>query len=188
MQKADELVRAHVADPAAQSATVDRFLDELDEMAPSTVDHRDRCVTSRLRAASRDALATLTEEFDDVAGNLETPGSTTLADELARWSRCWSPSPRSTSTSPSPPTTPPPRSRLVERLFSGKVGDRTLDLLRTAVSQRWSAEADLVDGIEHTARLALLKRAELADEVDEVEEQLFRFGRVLDSEPRLTAC
>ena len=59
--------------------------------------------------------------------------------------------------------------------------------MRTAVSQRWSAESDLVDGIEHTARLALLKRAESAGEVDEVEDQLFRFGRVLDSEPRLTS-
>ena len=35
VQKADELVRAHVADPAAQAATVDRFLDELEQMAPS---------------------------------------------------------------------------------------------------------------------------------------------------------
>ena len=35
VQKAAELVRAHVADPAAQAATVDRFLDELDQMAPS---------------------------------------------------------------------------------------------------------------------------------------------------------
>ena len=35
--KADALVRAHVADPAAQAATVDRFLAELDQMAPSAV-------------------------------------------------------------------------------------------------------------------------------------------------------
>ena len=77
--------------------------------------------------------------------------------------------------------------RLTDRLFSNKVDEHTLKLLRTAVSQRWSAAADFVDGIEHLARLALLKRAELENQVDEVEEQLFRFGRVLDSEPRLTA-
>lgn len=76
---------------------------------------------------------------------------------------------------------------LVDRLLSGKVGDPALALLRTAVSQRWSAVGDLVDGIEHTARLALLKRAEAAGEVDEVEDQLFRFGRMLDSEPRLSS-
>ena len=67
MQRADELVRAHVADPAAQSATVDRFLDELDEMAPSNavIETRRR---RKLRAASREALAALVEQFDDVAG------------------------------------------------------------------------------------------------------------------------
>ncbi|MDT5109062.1 MAG: F-type H+-transporting ATPase subunit b atpH, partial [Mycobacterium sp.] len=43
-------------------------------------------------------------------------------------------------------------------------------------------------GIEHMARLALLKRAEVEGEVDEVEDQLFRFGRVLDAEPRLSAA
>ena len=36
IERAEEIVRAHVADPAAQSATVDRFLDELDAMSPST--------------------------------------------------------------------------------------------------------------------------------------------------------
>ncbi|MDP9166602.1 MAG: F0F1 ATP synthase subunit B/delta, partial [Actinomycetota bacterium] len=76
---------------------------------------------------------------------------------------------------------------LVDRLFSGKLDERTVALLRTAASQRWSAQADLIDGIEHLARLALLKQAEIDDQVDELEEQLFRFGRLLDSQPRLTA-
>jgi F-type H+-transporting ATPase subunit delta len=44
-----------------------------------------------------------------------------------------------------------------------------------------------VDAIEHTARIALLQRAHVAGEVDEVEDQLFQFGRVLDAEPRLSA-
>ena len=60
-------------------------------------------------------------------------------------------------------------------------------MLTTAASQRWSAEANLVDAIEHVARLALLVRAERNDDGEEVEDQLFRFGRVLDAEPRLTA-
>ena len=54
---------AHVADPAAQSATVDRFLDELDEMAPSPA-VLEAGATLNLRAASRDALAELVSKFD----------------------------------------------------------------------------------------------------------------------------
>jgi F-type H+-transporting ATPase subunit delta len=76
---------------------------------------------------------------------------------------------------------------LVDSLLSAKLDTHTLELLRTAVSQRWSADADLLAGIEHIARLALLKLAEVNDEVDDVEDQLFRFGRVLDAEPRLAA-
>jgi F-type H+-transporting ATPase subunit delta len=77
--------------------------------------------------------------------------------------------------------------RLVETLLSGKVDDHTLDLVRAVVSQRWSEESNLLDAVEHLARLALLKRAEVTDQVDEVEEQLFRFGRLLDDQPRLTS-
>src|SRR6478609_9223768 len=50
IQKADELVRAHVADPAAQAATVDRFLDDLDQMAPSEA-VVETAASARLRAA-----------------------------------------------------------------------------------------------------------------------------------------
>ena len=56
VQRAGEMVRNFVADPAEQSATVDRFLDELDEMAPSSTAFED-AVTAKLRAASRESLA-----------------------------------------------------------------------------------------------------------------------------------
>src|ERR1700712_5493977 len=186
VQKADELVRAHVSDPAAQSATVDRFLAELDEMAPSEA-VIETGASARLRAASRAAFSALSDEFDDVAGRLKEPGLTTLADELAAVVRLLIAEPSLTKTLATPTDNSAAKTALVDRVLSGKVDEHTLELLRTAASQRWSAQADLIDGIEHTARLALLKRAEVAGEVDEVEEQLFRFGRVLDSEPRLSA-
>lgn len=58
-------------------------------------------------------------------------------------------------------------------------------MLRAAVSERWSANADLIDAIEHVSRQALLEVAEREDRVDEVEEQLFRFARIVQSQPRL---
>lgn len=186
VEKASELVRAHVADPGAQAATVDRFLDELDEMAPSNATIETGS-SARLRAASRAALAALTAEFDDVTGRLQSPGLTTLADELGSVVGVLIAEPSLTKHLAEPTDDPSAKLRLVDRLFSGKVDEHTLELLKTAASQRWSTESDLVDGIEHAARLALLKRAEVEGEVDEVEDQLFRFGRVLDAEPRLAA-
>ena len=75
----------------------------------------------------------------------------------------------------------------MQALFRARSAAPALDVLTTAASQRWSAESNLVDALEHVARLALLVRAERNDDGEEVENQLFRFGRVLDSEPRLTA-
>ena len=77
------------------------------------------------------------------------------------------------------------RPGMLEALLSGKVGDDALEILKTAVSQRWSAESDLAEAVQHVARLALLVRAERDDEVEEVEDQLFRFSRILDSQPKL---
>jgi F-type H+-transporting ATPase subunit delta len=186
VQKADELVRAHVADPAAQAATVDRFLDELDQMAPSSA-VIETSASARLRAASRAALETLTREFDEVAANLSSEDLTRLAEELGSVVTLLIEEPTLTRHLAEHSDDAEAKVRLVDRLFSDKVDEHTAKLLRTAVSQRWSAEADLVDGIEHLARLALLKRAQIEGKVDEVEEQLFRFGRILDAEPRLTA-
>jgi ATP synthase F1 delta subunit/ATP synthase F0 subunit b len=186
VQKAAELVRGHVADPAAQASTVDRFLDELDQMAPSEA-MIETGATARLRAASRDALAAVVAEFDGVTGDLNADALGTLAQELASVAKLLLTEPALAKHLAEPTDESAPKVRLVESLLSGKVGDTTLGILRTAVSQRWSTESNLVDAVEHTARLALLKRAEVAHQVDEVEDQLFRFGRVLDAEPRLAA-
>jgi F-type H+-transporting ATPase subunit delta len=186
VEKAADLVRAHLADPSAQGAAVDRFLAELDEMAPSTA-VIETGASARLRAASRASLAQLTSEFDDVAGNLRAPGLTTLADELGSVVRLLISEPVLAKHLGEPTDDVDAKGRLVDRLFSDKLDERTMKLLRTAAIQRWSKESDLVDGIEHLARLALLKRAQVEDSVDEVEDQLFRFGRTLDAEPQLTA-
>jgi F-type H+-transporting ATPase subunit delta len=186
VQKAADLVRSHVADPAAQAATVDRFLDELDEMAPSSA-VVETGATARLRAASRESLATLVAEFDRSAEALDADALIKLADELGSVVTLLVAEPSLNKHLAEPTDDPAPKIRLVEALLSGKVGQQALDILKTAVSQRWSTESNLIDAVEHTARVALLKRAENAGEIDDVEEQLFRFGRLLDAEPRLAA-
>ena len=184
VQKAADLVRGHVADPAAQAATVDRFLDELDEMAPSSA-VVETGATARLRAASRESLGALVAEFDRLADGLDANGLTKLADELGSVVSLLVAETSLNKHLAEPTDDPAPKVRIVETLLSGKIGQQTLDILKFAVSQRWSTEANLIDAVEHAARVALLKRAETAGEIDDVEEQLFRFGRVLDTEPRL---
>jgi ATP synthase F0 subunit b len=184
--RAGELVREHVSDPESQSATVDRFLDELDAMAPSEAVVEDRA-TARLRSASRASLATLVEKFDDVAGGLAPDQLSTLADDLASVTKLLSRESILTRHLADPANDPAPKVGLLERLIQGKVGEPALEVLKAAVSGRWSTDSNLVDAVEHVARLALLVRAEREDVAGDVEEQLFRFGRILDSQPRLAA-
>jgi ATP synthase F0 subunit b/ATP synthase F1 delta subunit len=190
VQRAEELVRAHVADPAAQAATVDRFLDELEAMVDSDTASASKFETGasvNLRAASREALAALGKKFDEVSEGLDADGLSTLAGDLTAVAKLLITEMGLTKHLAEPKDDPAPAVRLLETLFTEKVSAPALDVLKTAVSQRWSTEANLVDGIEHVARLALLVRADRNNEGEEVEDQLFRFSRVLDEEPRLIA-
>jgi ATP synthase F1 delta subunit/ATP synthase F0 subunit b len=182
--KAEELVRNYVSDPAAQSSTVDRFLDQLDEMAPSPV-VLEAGATLNLRAASREALAEVVKRFDSVADGADANALSTLADNLAAVAKLLVSEPALNNHLAEATDETDAKVRLVDRLFGGKVDDNAIDLLKTAVAQRWSSEANLVDALEHVARLALLARAEKDGNSEEVEEQLFRVGRVLDNESRL---
>ncbi|MCG5430689.1 F0F1 ATP synthase subunit B/delta [Mycobacterium sp. MYCO198283] len=187
VRRAGELVREHVSDSERQSQTVDRFLDELADMAPSGTTLESPTTAAKLRSASREALGATTDTFDEVTDGGSAADLSTLADELASVARLLVREHVVKKHLAEPADDPTAKVGLVEALLSGKVADATLDILRTAVSQRWSAEDDLVDAVEHVARLALLVRAERDGDVDEVEDQLFRFGRILDTEARLTS-
>jgi ATP synthase F0 subunit b/ATP synthase F1 delta subunit len=185
VRRAGELVRAHVSDSDAQSATVDRFLNELDAMASSNAVIED-AATAKLRSASREALTGLLSRFDDVVADLDEGGLTSLADDLAEVTKLLSRETILTRHLADPSDDPEPKIRLVQRLLGGKVGDPALNLVEAAASGHWSSDANLVDAVEHMARLALMVRAEREDSVGEVEDELFRFSRILDGEPRLS--
>ena len=184
VRQADELVRNHVADPAQQSATVDRFLDDLEAMAPAPAEV-EYPLLAKMRSGSRRAVMELLDRFSEIAKNLDNTALSALSGELASVGRMLDREIVVTRYLTVPAEDGAPRVRLIERLVSGKVGDATLDVLRLAVSERWSANSDLIDAIEHVSRQALLEVAERENKVDEVEDQLFRFSRILDAQPRL---
>ncbi|HEY0225748.1 MAG TPA: F0F1 ATP synthase subunit B/delta [Mycobacterium sp.] len=184
VRQAEELVRNYVADSEQQSATVDRFLDELDAMAPAAADVK-YPLMAKMRSASRQALKSVTDAFDAIASDLDVPGLEKLSAELVSVAKALDGETVVTRYLTLPSEDAAPRVRLLERLFSGKVGDPTLQLLRAAVSERWSTNSDLIDAVEHVSRQALLEVAAREDRVDEVEDQLFRFARILEAQPRL---
>ena len=181
--RAGDLVRRHVSDPAALSATVDRFLDELDSMAPAAFAPE---VSSDLRSASRDAQAAVVAAFDSISAGLTGDALSTLSDELASVAKLLVREPILARHLAEATGESEAKKKLLQRLLGRKVSDNTLHLLNTAVSVRWSATTDLVSTIKRVAWLSLLVRAERDNQADDVEEQLFRFSRILDGQPQLT--
>ena len=74
---------------------------------------------------------------------------------------------------------------LAQALLGGKVSPATLDLVGTLVSERWAEPADLADAAEQLAVLAVVETADHEGGIDDLEDDLFRFGRVVNAEPEL---
>lgn len=139
-----------------------------------------------MNAASREALATLRERLDALSGRFSTgEGRIGLAGELYSVARLLSNEPRLRRTIADPASDPQSRGELINGLVDGKVSASAADLVRLAAEQRWSAW-DLVDALEQVADDALFTAAESESQLDEVEDELFRFERILDGQPSLT--
>ena len=74
---------------------------------------------------------------------------------------------------------------LARALFGGKVGETTTGLVAEVAGQRWAAERDLGDTLESLAVQTLLASAEREGRIDRVEDELFRFERIVAGDPAL---
>jgi F-type H+-transporting ATPase subunit delta len=74
---------------------------------------------------------------------------------------------------------------VVDALLRGRISDATVDVVTTLVTGHWSAPADLPDAAEELAVQALALAADSAGQLDDLEDELFRFGRLLAAYPQL---
>lgn len=77
------------------------------------------------------------------------------------------------------------REDLVDTVFGGKVGEAALTTVKDVVARRWSEVHDLSDAIEVLGAESLLIGAEAEGRIDKVEDELFRFARVVEASPQL---
>jgi F-type H+-transporting ATPase subunit delta len=137
-----------------------------------------------MRAASRDALAKLRLlQATAASGSAELTG---LANDLYSVATLLVSQPLLRRTLGDPATDPDGRAALVGQLLTGKVGSAAVSLTQSAVRERWSSPWDLTDALELAANDSLFGAAESENALDEVEDELFRFERILDSETSLT--
>jgi F-type H+-transporting ATPase subunit delta len=77
---------------------------------------------------------------------------------------------------------------VVDALFESRLDSGALEIVREAARSRWSQPRDLLDSLEELAVDSALGSAQAAGQLDEVEDELFRFERILDGEPELRAA
>jgi F-type H+-transporting ATPase subunit delta len=77
------------------------------------------------------------------------------------------------------------KEQMVESLLGGKVGKSAVEVMKSAVAKRWSRSVDFANALEEVGVIAIASDAEQAGRLDGVEDELFRFGRILDAEPQL---
>jgi len=77
------------------------------------------------------------------------------------------------------------RQGMVTQLLSDRIGSGALEVIVEAVACRWSSDMDLVLAVERLAAQAAFALAAGQGNLDATEEELFRFGRAVDSSAQL---
>jgi F-type H+-transporting ATPase subunit delta len=77
---------------------------------------------------------------------------------------------------------------LANRLLEGKLPGGVVDLVAGLARSRWAQARDLADACEQLAVTALMAAAEAEGRLDRVEDELFRFGRVVNADPQLRSA
>ncbi len=142
-----------------------------------------------MQGASRDALKRARATFEATLGDLPDGAASLEVSEglyavvglLHR-----EPSLRRALTDPA--STPDSRRSLVDALLGRQLAAAPLGIFRDLVADRWSRASDLRSAVELLAAAAAMNAAERDGVLDEVEDELFRFARLLEREQPLRAA
>ena len=140
-----------------------------------------------LRAASRGSLEQLRSQLPGELDALDADGLTALAGELFAVARLLNEQPRLRRALGDHSTDAGRRSALVDTILGGKLSDRAVAIVRTSAGLRWSTPWDFADSLELAGNDALFTAAEQQGVLDDVEDELFRFQRILDDQSDLSA-
>jgi F-type H+-transporting ATPase subunit delta len=139
-----------------------------------------------MQSASRDALGAATARLDEHIDATGAADLKRLADDLFAVVGLLDREHALRRALADPATPSGARGGLADHLLEGKIGRPALDVVSDVVKSRWSRASDLIDGLESLARAAAFGVAEKDGSLDRVEDELFRFGRILDREPELS--
>lgn len=141
-----------------------------------------------MQAASRETYKEARESLEGIARKADAATLNAIGDELVAVAGLLGREPRLRRALADPGRPGTERQALLDGIVGGKVGKQTQELLGTLTRGRWSSTSELLDAVENLGVDALLAAAAAGGDLGEVEDELFRFGQVVDGSPQLAAA
>jgi F-type H+-transporting ATPase subunit delta len=139
-----------------------------------------------MRGASRASYAELRERLDAVVHGPVL--ADLIGDELFAVVRLFD-SEHGLRRALADPTKPSQeKAEVARRLLHGKVSAETEDLMAEAAAARWATPGDMADAVEQLAIEAFTEAAQYGGTLDDLEDDLFRFGRLVSGQPALRSA
>ncbi|WP_342319568.1 F0F1 ATP synthase subunit delta [Corynebacterium mayonis] len=144
-----------------------------------------------MKATSREALARVEKELGEIirsSGEGESSVAAAaqigtelllIADELDRERAL-----RVALTDPSLEVAA--REGILNEVFSGKVAEPTLAVLRSIANQEWSSSREMRTGVVNLGRFALMLAAKANGQLEQIESELFQLSVLLENNAELT--
>jgi F-type H+-transporting ATPase subunit delta len=137
------------------------------------------------RAAMDEARTALADQTQGAPSNRRGDTLLALTDELFAVARLLDAQPSLRRALSDASVRPDDRAGLARQLLTGQVSAAALAVVEAVTRQRWSRPLDLVEATETLAVEAALDAAEARSELDSVEDELFRFGRIISADDEL---
>jgi len=141
-----------------------------------------------MHAASRESYAAAVARLESIVPDTSPEDLSATAEDVLSVADLLRREPRLRRALSDPARTGPDRAGLLRTLVGGKVSDRAAGLLETLAGGRWSASVELLDAVETLGVETLLAAADRAGDLAEVEDELFRFGQMVDGNLDLAAA
>ncbi|WP_405019231.1 F0F1 ATP synthase subunit delta [Kitasatospora sp. NBC_00070] len=137
--------------------------------------------------ASREALAAGRENLESLTDNTSVDAAK-LAQELTAVTALLDREVSLRRVLTDPSRSGQDKARLVGSLLAGQVSGEAVDLVSGLVRSRWSGGRDFADAVEELAAYAEVIAADKAGQLDDVEDELFRFGRIVSGSHELRSA
>jgi len=138
-----------------------------------------------MEASSRASMAEAREQLTELTRGADGAALLSLADELFAVARLLAGQLTLRRALSDPAGSPDVRAALARRLFASRLSADAVALAEAVARLRWSRPIDLVDAMMELAVEVSLDAAGARGELDDVEDELFRFARIVAGDREL---